>query len=149
MTADGRTFVDTNVLVYAHDRTAGARREAARGLLSRLWEADAGVLSTQVLQEFYVTVTRKIPQPLRFGTARDVVAQYRTWPCHRLSPEDVIAASHLQERHTVSFWDATIIVAALALDAETLASEDLQAGRRFDTLTVVDPFASPDRRDAE
>jgi len=133
-------FVDTNVLLYAHDRTAGRKRELASDLLASLWGTRAGALSTQVLQEFYVNATLKLPRPLPAPRARALVARYATWRVHRIEPADITAASELEKRHRQSFWDALIIVSAARVGATTLASEDLQHGRRFAGLTVVDPF---------
>lgn len=134
------TFVDTNVLVYAHDRSAGMKRDTAGALLTELWGTRAGTLSTQVLQEFYVTATRKLPHPLSAARARSVVERYSTWHIHSVEPADILAASELEKRHRVSFWDALIIVAATRLGASRLASEDMQHGRRIAGLRIVDPF---------
>ena len=139
MTAD-LTFVDTNVLLYAHDRSAGQKHELARDLLVRLWGSRTGVLSTQVLQEFYVNATRKLPRPISPSRARTVVHRYATWPVHRIDPADLIAASELETRHRLSFWDALIITSAVRSGATTLATEDLQHGRRIGSLVILDPF---------
>lgn len=90
MTVETRTFVDTNVLVYAHDVDAGNKHEIARELLRRLWENRQGVMSTQVLQEFYVTVTRKLPKPLDRPAARRVVSTYRAWPIQEIAVADIL-----------------------------------------------------------
>jgi predicted nucleic acid-binding protein len=139
MTVD-RTFVDTNVLVYAYDVDAGDKHEVARSHLQALWQNESGLMSTQVLQEFYVTVTRKLSRPLPRRTAREVVATYRPWPIHQPTVDDLAAASELEERHQLSFWDSLIIVSALRSDAASLLTEDLQDGQRFDGLEVVSPF---------
>ncbi|MEY2434258.1 MAG: hypothetical protein QOC92_3983 [Acidimicrobiaceae bacterium] len=140
MSTEDVTFVDSNVLVYAYDADAGAKHQAARTALIDLWNQESGVLSTQVLQEFYVTVTRKLSTPLARNTARDVVATYSTWRVHSLDVGDVIAASELEERHTLAFWDALILVAAQRLGASRLLSEDLQHGRQIAEMTIVNPF---------
>ncbi|MDO9263739.1 MAG: PIN domain-containing protein, partial [Desulfosalsimonadaceae bacterium] len=75
-----KTFVDTNILVYAHDLEATAKRQTAAALLAGLWENETWAISTQVLHEFYVTVTRKIPKPLSIATARSVIENYLAWP---------------------------------------------------------------------
>jgi len=134
------TFVDTNVLVYAYDADAGAKHELARSRLQTLWKNETGLTSTQVLQEFYVTVTRKLSRPLPRRTAREVVATYRAWPVHRPDADDVIAASELEERHQLSFWDSLIVVSAQRSGARSLLTEDLQDGQRFDGVEVVSPF---------
>ena len=134
------TFVDTNVLAYAHDTTAGAKQQIASALIAALWESRSGVLSTQVLQEFYVVTTRKFRRPLSRKQARELVTAYGTW---RLVPIDmplIVDASVLEERHRMSFWDALIVVAAQQAGASRVVSEDLQAGRRFDHLRVENPF---------
>jgi len=141
MTAD-LTFVDTNVLLYAHDRSAGAKREIAQALVSDLWGSRTGVVSTQVLQEFYVNATRKLPKPFSAPRARAVVARYANWMVHRIEPADILAASELEKRHRLSFWDSLIVIAAARSGATTLATEDLQHGRTIAGLTIQNPFAS-------
>lgn len=134
------TFVDTNVLVYAYDADAGTKHQLARSHLQALWQNETGLMSTQVLQEFYVTVTRKLNRPLPRRTARDILATYRAWPVHRPEVDDIVAASELEEQHQLSFWDALIVVSARRTGACSLLTEDLQDGRRFDGLEVVSPF---------
>ncbi len=134
------TFVDTNVLVYAYDADAGAKHQSAQSQLQALWQNESGLISTQVLQEFYVTVTRKLSRPLPRRTARAVMATYEAWPVHRPDVDDIVAASDLEERHQLSFWDALIIVSARRSRAHSLLTEDLQDGQRFDGLQVVSPF---------
>ena len=139
MTAE-LVFVDTNVLLYAHDRDAGRKREVASELLERLWGTRTGALSTQVLQEFYVNATRKLPRPITAPRARAVIERYATWRVHRIEPADITAASALEKRYRQSFWDALVIVSASRLGATILASEDMQHGRRIAGLEIVDPF---------
>ena len=74
-----KPFVDTNILIYAHDLDAGAKHQQAAELICQLWENGGGVLSIQVLQEFYVNITQKIPQPISFATARGIIDTYRAW----------------------------------------------------------------------
>jgi predicted nucleic acid-binding protein len=138
---DDRIFVDTNILVYSYDTDAGIKHETARSVLRELWESRTGVVSTQVLQEFYVTVTRKLPKPLARQTARKIIDTYRAWPVHRPQVGDVFVASELEERHKLSFWDALVITSAQQSDARTLLSEDLHAGQRFGPLVIVNPFS--------
>jgi predicted nucleic acid-binding protein len=139
MTGD-RTFVDTNVLVYAYDVDAGDKHEAARTHVQALWQNESGLVSTQVLQEFYVTVTRKLGRPLPRRTAREVIATYRAWPVHQPDVDDVVAASELEERHQLPFWDSLIIVSALRSRATSLLTEDLHDGQMFDGMEIVSPF---------
>ena len=135
------TFIDTSVLVYAHDSTEPQRRPVAQHVLSDLWNSGTGALSTQVLQEFYSTATRKIRKPLEPAVARTVVARYSEWCTVDTDPLLIISAAMLAEQHSIGFWDTLIIEAALRCDAYLLLSEDLQDGRRFGSLTVRNPFA--------
>lgn len=139
MTAE-LVFVDTNVLLYAHDRTAGRKRDVAAKLLASLWGTRSGALSTQVLQEFYINATRKLPEPLAAARARSIIERYATWHVHRIEHADIIAASRLEKRHRQSFWGALIIVSAGRLGATSLVSEDLQHGRRIADVVIRDPF---------
>lgn len=135
------TFVDTNLLVYAHDLSETDRRPVAQASLDELWRTRAGTLSTQVLSEFYVVATREFDPPMTRRAAREVVGAYSAWPVVQVDAALILAASTLEERHTLSFWDALIIEAAARGGARRLLSEDLQAGRRIRGLTIENPFA--------
>ncbi len=139
-TAAALTFVDTNVLVYAHDRSEGRRQPIAVELLDRLWRSRTGILSTQVLQEFYVVATRKLAPPMSRQAARQTVISYAEWPVVEIDGPLIVAASRLEEAHTLSFWDALIAESALRGGASRLVSEDLQSGRSLAGLSVVNPF---------
>ena len=134
------TFVDTNILVYAHDVDAGRRHDVAAGLLRQLWDARDGVVSTQVLQEFYVSITRKIPKAISRKDARELIRTYTAWRVIGIEPADVVAASEHEERYRLSFWDALILTSALKANADRLVSEDLQAGQRIRGLHITNPF---------
>jgi len=138
---DSYTFVDTNILVYAHgkDKT-DPRARLSRQILASLWKTDRGVISTQVLQEFYAVATRKIQPQLPRKRAREVVASYATWCSVNTDPVLIISASRLEEDHSLAFLDALIIEAALLAGATTLLSGDLQHGRRFGDLVIKNPF---------
>jgi predicted nucleic acid-binding protein len=135
-----RVFVDTNVLIYAHDLDAGSKHTTAARAIEEVWSSRRGALSVQVLQEFYVNVTRKIRKPLTRKLAREVVEAYSAWHVEVIGANDVLQASILEERHKLSFWDALILVAAKKAGAETLLSEDLSHGQRIDGVTVENPF---------
>ena len=136
-----RVFVDTNVLVYAHDYTAGEKHRRAKALLEQLWEAGNGCLSIQVLQEFYVTVTQKIRRPLAQTLARQLVADLGHWQVHAPAVEDVLDAITLQETAGLSFWDAMIVQSAVRLGCRQLLSENLNAGQAYAGVRVSNPFA--------
>jgi predicted nucleic acid-binding protein len=139
-----RTFIDTNILVHGHGvDDADPRAATARTELARLWRSGHGVLSTQVLQEFYAVATRKLKPPLPKAQARGIVALYADWCTVATDPTLIVSASRLEETDSLQFWDALIIEAALRAGAKRLLSEDLQHGRTFGTLTVANPFADP------
>ena len=137
---DDLVFVDTNVLVYAYDETERTRGPVAQRIVRDLWGSGRGVLSTQVLQEFYAVATKKIPKPLSRLTARELVADFSQWSVVNTDPLLIVSASKLEEDHSLAWWDALIISAALRSGAATLLSEDLQHGRRFGRVTIRNPF---------
>jgi predicted nucleic acid-binding protein len=135
-----RTFVDTNVLIYAHDVDAGRKREVAQDLLRSLWVERAGVLSTQVLQEFYVNATRKIRKPLTKPEARSVVDTYASWCVEGTTANDVVAAFQVEDQARIGFWDALIIAVAARAGARRVVSEDLNAGQSIAGIAIHNPF---------
>jgi predicted nucleic acid-binding protein len=139
--ADPLQFVDTNVLIYAHDRSAGVKHEKARHLLKLLWEQRNGCLSVQVLQEFYVNVTQKVPEPLPPEAAAQIIDDLATWQVHQPGVKDVLDAIAIQSRYQLAFWDAMIVASAMALGCEILWSEDLNPGQAYGALTARNPFA--------
>lgn len=136
-----RVFVDANIIVYAYDRDAGRKHEIARDLLVGLWSAAGGVISTQILQEFYITVTRKIASPLTRKAAREIIEDYLTWDVVSNDGAMVLEAIDIETGENISFWDALVIAAAKRGGAEVLLSEDLSDGRKFGDLIVRNPFA--------
>lgn len=132
------SFLDTSVLLYADDADAGAKTAIARDLLRRSMMTCTGVISTQVLQEFYVNARKKLR--LDGAAARARLEVYLAFDVVTVSPSLLLAAVDLHRLDSVSFWDALIIRAAEHAGCDTLYSEDLQAGRRFGSLRVVNPF---------
>ena len=135
-----RVFVDTNVLIYAHDLDAGLKRDRAVSILSRLWENENGIVSVQVLQEFYVTVTRKIRDPLTPALARGVIKNYLAWQIAPNDPSTVLLASEIAERNQISFWDALIVASASNAGADRILSEDLSHGQIIEGIVIENPF---------
>jgi len=136
-----KTFVDTNVLIYAHDIDAKVKHEAAKRVLQELWGERTGVLSMQVLQEFYVNVTRKIPHPISKESARLVVSTYTTW-CIDTTPAEMSTAFRIEDEAHIGFWDALIVASAVKSGANRLLSEDLKAGQIISGVRVENPFAA-------
>ena len=135
-----RCFVDTNILVYAHDRGAGARHEAAKALVEQLWHDRTGVISTQVLQEFYVNVRRRAANPLALDEVRPLLEDYLRWKVVVNDSQSVLRALSLEERYRMSFWDALVVDAAVRAGCEVLYSEDLSSGQVYGQTRVVNPF---------
>jgi predicted nucleic acid-binding protein len=135
-----KTFIDTNVLMYAHDVAAGAKHQIAETVFRELWSERTGVLSVQVLQEFYVNVTRKIPVPLSKEAARQVVSNYEIW-CTETTSAEVSAAFRIEDESRIGFWDALIVSSAAKSGATRLLSEDFNAGQRIAGIVIENPFS--------
>ena len=133
-------FLDTNILVYAFDRTAGAKRITAARLIERLWDTRQGCVSLQVLQEFYVVSTRKLG--MNAGDAARHIERLGHWTLHRPALPDVLAATKLSQDRVISFWDALIIQSTLQLGCTLLWSEDLNPGQSIAGVTVRNPFTA-------
>jgi predicted nucleic acid-binding protein len=133
-------FVDTNVLVYQLDSREPAKQLRARGWLDYLWAARTGRISSQVLQELYVTVTRKLEPGLELDAARKVVRSLWSWQPVAIDERCFGTAWEIQDRFRLSWWDAHIVAAARLAECSTLLTEDLQHGQDLDGLRVVNPF---------
>ncbi len=136
----GNVFVDANVFVYLFDADDPTRQDIARSLIDRLAKEATIVVSTQVLQEFYVSVTRKLAEPLPSQHAMEATRGLSAYRVVQLDPSMIFAAIALHEKEKTSFWDALIVRAALESGCELLMSEDMQHGRRFEDLKVDNPF---------
>lgn len=134
----GREFLDTNVLIYAHDARDTRKRTRARELIRRLLREQRGVLSLQVLQEFFAAATRKLS--MSSEDARRRIMQYSRFDVVTLDTVDLIAAVDLHRLHQVSIWDALIVRAAINGACTTLHTEDMQEGYVVETLTLRNPF---------
>ena len=135
-----REFLDTNVLIYAHDARDPRKRARARELIRRLLRERRGVLSLQVLQEFFAAATRKLGMSSEDAGRR--VVQYSRFDVVTLAPADLVAAIDLHRLHRLSIWDALIVRAALNGACTTLLTEDMQSGYVIEMLAFRNPFAS-------
>lgn len=135
----GREFVDTNILVYADDNRDVAKQNRAKSLIRNLMLERRGVVSLQVLQEFFAAATRKLG--MGAAEARERVLLYGRFEVVRLTTDDLLAAIDLHRLHGLAFWDGLIVQAALAGRCKVLNSEDMQHGRVIDALTIASPFA--------
>jgi predicted nucleic acid-binding protein len=135
-----KVFVDTNIIVYAYDRDAGKKYQIASKLVKDLWHSGLGVLSTQVLQEFFVTVTNKISSPLDIVKATGIVKNLSKWNVIVNDVNILLAAIEIHEEHKFSFWDSMIIAAAIKGGAKALLSEDLSDNQEIEGLIIKNPF---------
>ncbi|TDI26214.1 MAG: PIN domain-containing protein [Acidobacteria bacterium] len=135
-----REFVDSNVLVYAFDPSAETKHAAAQRLLEGLWERETGCLSVQILQEFFVAVTRKVPRPLSIDAAADRIRELAVWKVFAPTADDVLVAIALQKKARLSFWDAMVIHAAAESSCDVLWTEDLNDGQVLRGVHIRNPF---------
>lgn len=135
-----KIFVDTNILVYAYDLDAGVKHEIAQSKILNLWEDATGVLSTQVLQEFYITITRKIIHPLTPTKTRGIIVNYLAWQVELNDAQTILLASEFEERHKISFWDALIIAAASRTESIKILTEDLNDSQIIEGMLIENPF---------
>jgi predicted nucleic acid-binding protein len=133
-------FVDTNILMYAHDTSAGEKHKRAKALLEELWRDRTGVVSTQVLQELAVNLRRKAGRPLDVKATREIVSDYLTWQVIVNGGESILEAMDLESRYQISFWDAMVIQAAQLSGADVLYSEDLSDGQKYGSVQVINPL---------
>lgn len=137
---EDRVFVDTNVLIYAHDVSAGIKHDKAKEIIADLWGSGSGLLSMQVLQEFFVGVTGKIPKPLDVEKAREIVEYLLRWEVVVNDGESILKAIDIVQRYRYSFWDSMIIQAAIRGNATLLMSEDLSGGQVINGVRIKNPF---------
>jgi predicted nucleic acid-binding protein len=138
----GKAFVDTNILIYAHDVSNPAKQQRAIQLIDQLWDERRGVVSTQVLQELAVNVRRSLRNRLSMAQATRLVESFLAWEVVINQPKAVLRAMEIEERFQISFWDAMIVQAAQSAGCEILYSEDLSHGQEYDGVLVVNPFAA-------
>jgi predicted nucleic acid-binding protein len=135
-----KVFVDSNILVYAHDVDEPQKRQIAIRIFEDLWASKSGALSMQVLQEFYSIATRKIARPLPKPIAREAVERLAPW-CIETTPNEIVSAFRIEDTAKISFWDALIVAAAIKAGAEEILSEDMNAGQAIAGIRIVNPFA--------
>jgi len=137
----GRTFVDSNVLVYARDTRDRAKQARAADWLAMLWRERTGRIGIQVLSEYYVTVTRKLRPGLSADEAWDDVRLLMSWRPQPLDEQLLEHGRDIERRFRLSWWDSLVVAAAQLQDCSTLLSEGFQNGMEFDTVVVSNPFA--------
>ena len=141
----GPVFVDTNIFVYRHDGSDPSKQACAEQWIRLLVRSRSGRLSFQVLQELYATLTHERRLNFDPSEAREIVEVLAAWQPVAIDLATLKQAWLLQDRFSVSWWDALIVAAAQACECRVLLTEDLQHGQQFGAVRVVNPFASPDR----
>jgi predicted nucleic acid-binding protein len=135
------SFIDTNILVYAYDVSASIKHDIAMNLVDSLWKNQNGILSTQVLCEFFVTVTKKVPKPITFNLARQIIDDYfSSWRIILITQDIIIDAIDVSNNYCLSFWDSLIWSAAKYSGANRIYSEDFQHGFIIDDVEFINPF---------
>lgn len=140
MSVSAWQFVDTNVLICAYNPSDGAKHQQALALIESLWRTGRGCVSNQVLQEFYVTITRKVRDRLSEELAYIRVVELAAWHVYSPGRGDVLGAIQLHLRYGISYWDALILRSASRLGCDIVWSEDLNAGQKYGDVTVLNPF---------
>ena len=135
-----KCFLDTNILVYAFDVSAGQKHEVAKRIVIDLWNTKDGILSTQVLQEFFVSVTKKIPKPMDAGLAREIVSDFLKWHIVVNDENSLLEAIDIHIRYNYSFWDSLLIQAAIRSGAVLLLTEDLTDSQEIKGISIKNPF---------
>jgi predicted nucleic acid-binding protein len=135
-----KSLVDTNILVYAHDRSGGRKHQIAKALIEQLWMSGGAVVSAQVLQELCANLRRNSLPPLSTEETRRLVQDYLSWEVVVNTPDSALQALDLESRYKISFWDALIVHAAKAAGAMTLYSEDLARQQKFGSVRIVNPL---------
>ncbi|MBS1259316.1 MAG: hypothetical protein MAG551_02386 [Candidatus Scalindua arabica] len=137
-----KIFLDTNIIVYAYDVSAGEKHLIARKVMVDLWDSGNGLLSTQVLQEVFVSVTRKIQKPLDIIRTKEVVSDLMKWDIFINDSETILGAIDIHQQYQYSFWDSMILYAAINGGASTLLSEDFACGQTVLGTKIKNPFSN-------
>jgi predicted nucleic acid-binding protein len=135
-----KCFLDTNILVYAFDVSAGRKHEVAKKIVIDLWDTKDGILSTQVLQELFVSVTRKITKTIDAGLAREIVSDLFKWDIVINDKNSLLEAIDIHIRYGHSFWDSLQIQAAIRSGAALLLTENLTDSQEIKSISIKNPF---------
>lgn len=138
--SENKVFLDTNILIYAYDTSAGRKNFRAKDLLIELWDSQRGMISTQVLQEFFVNVTRYIQKPMDIDSAEVIIKDLLHWDVWVNDETSLLKAIDIHRKHQFSFWDAMIVQAAVRGGADVLYTEDMTHGQVVQGVRVVDTF---------
>ncbi len=135
-----KKFVDTNILIYAYDISAKEKHNISKNIISEIWNLQNGYISIQVLQEFYITTTRKVHIPLSKDESIGIIKELSLWNVYSPNKEDIVVAINLQDKYMISFWDAMILMSAKKCNCSILFTEDLNNNQIYDGVTAINPF---------
>ena len=135
-----RAFFDANVLAYGFDKSAPEKREIAQELIREWLPSRKMVISTQVLQELFIVLTRGLKPSLPTEKARKVIEDFSKIEVHLVEPEIILRAIDVSQKHKISFWDALIVSAASKARCRVLFTEDLNHGQKIEGVKIVNPF---------
>jgi predicted nucleic acid-binding protein len=137
---DHKVFVDTNIIVYAYDVSAGEKHKKAVAIMKDMWSTGNGIISSQVLQEFFVSVTKKSAKPVNIPTAKEIIKDLLKWKTVTINGEILLEAIDIHNEYKYSFWDSVIIAAAIEGGAKVLLSEDLADKQKIKGIVIKSPF---------
>ncbi len=135
-----KIFVDTNIIVYSRDASEKLKEPIARTYLEKLWRDQSGVISTQVLDEYYVIVTKKLKPGLSQKVAWEDICALMAWGPLPIDMAVLHQAKLIEEKYTISWWDSMIVAAAKIVGCKTIYSEDLSNGQIIEGIKIVNPF---------
>ncbi|MHB1660756.1 MAG: PIN domain-containing protein [bacterium] len=137
---EDKIFVDTNVLVYAFDISAGIKHEKAKEIVENCWRLENGIISSQVMEEFYVCLTKKIPVPIDSNIVKQIIKDFLKWKTVVIGGDIILEAIDIHERYKYSFWDSMIIASALKGGANIIFSEDFSNKQAINGTVIKNPF---------
>lgn len=138
--SENKAFLDSNILIYAYDVSSGKKNEVAKNLVMELWNSRKGIISIQVIQEFFVNITCKVPKPIDVDTAEIIIKDLLYWEIFVNNETSILEAIKIHKKYKFSFWDAMILQAAVKGGAELLYTEDMTHGQVVHGVHILNPF---------
>ena len=136
-----KLFFDTNILVYAFDKSDKLKHNISSNLIKTAFENRNGCISTQVLQEFFVVTTQKIEKTLTINDARDIIKDFSVWTVIDTNLPVILQSIEVMKGHKLSFWDSLIICAAKVAGCSTIYTEDLSHKQVIENIKIINPYS--------
>ena len=137
---DDKIFIDTNVLVYAFDISAGIKHKKAKEIVEHCWRLENGIISSQVLEEFFVCLNKKIPFPIDSIIVWQIIKDFLKWKTVAVDGDIILESINIHIKHKFSFWDSLIIASAVSGSANMIFSEDLSDNQTIEGVVIKNPF---------